>query len=230
MSKFRKRPVIVEAEQFKGQECLPFAGRGDPCWYNPASHRWVVNTLEGALFISEGDWIIKGVKGEFYPCKPDVFEQTYEPVMRGYHGVEEFYKHDPNEKQETHGICAIGEELDAMRKRMESKTVMGPNEPPPAALTFTAPTQPKCPFWAHCDGERIIIRNAVACIPLKEYETLKAQQPSALAANNSIEFVAFIRSILDGTDKGTGKLADLRLESLRQDLLALVAKKERGRK
>jgi hypothetical protein len=37
-------------------------------------------TLEGILTVSEGDWIIKGVKGEFYPCKPDVFELTYEPA------------------------------------------------------------------------------------------------------------------------------------------------------
>ena len=61
----------------------------------------------------------------------------------------------------------------------------------------------------------------------KDAEITRLQRELAdLAANNSIEFVAFVRSILDGTDKGTGKLADLRLESLRQDLLALVAKKE----
>ena len=44
-----------------------------------------IRTLEGTLFASPSDWIIKGVKGEFYPCKPDIFEQTYEPVVE-YHG------------------------------------------------------------------------------------------------------------------------------------------------
>jgi len=81
-------------------------------------------------------------------------------------------------------VHAVGEEIQSMRKRFDSKTVIGPDEPPATALTFTAPTQPKCPFWAHCDGERIIIRNAVACVPLKEYETLKAQQPPAPTASD----------------------------------------------
>lgn len=84
--KFRKKPVVIEAEQFNSAtRPLPFSGRGDPCCFDDergtrAQSYWYVQTLEGPLAISEGDWIIRGVKGEFYPCKPDIFEATYEPV------------------------------------------------------------------------------------------------------------------------------------------------------
>ena len=78
MSKFRKRPVVIEAEQFCLHSLLlPFTGQG-VCCFNEG--RWYIETLEGSLTISDGDWIIKGVKGEFYPCKPDIFEATYEQV------------------------------------------------------------------------------------------------------------------------------------------------------
>ena len=79
MAKYRKRPVIVEAEQFfPDREPWPdgvsggFRGEGD----------WVawIETLEGDMDVSSGDWIITGVKGERYPCKPDIFEMTYEAV------------------------------------------------------------------------------------------------------------------------------------------------------
>ena len=43
----------------------------------------IIPTLEGHHVANEGDWIIKGIKGEFYPCKPDIFEMTYEPVIQG---------------------------------------------------------------------------------------------------------------------------------------------------
>lgn len=82
--RFRKKPVVIEAERFYIGEGvgtvplpLPFSNQGVCCW---DSERWYVQTLEGPLTISNGDWIIKGVKGEFYLCKPDIFEATYEPV------------------------------------------------------------------------------------------------------------------------------------------------------
>ena len=75
--KFRKRPVVIEAEQFRDTATLPFNAEGVCCF---DGGRWYVATLEGPLFISPGDWIIKGVKGEFYPCKPDIFLATYETV------------------------------------------------------------------------------------------------------------------------------------------------------
>ena len=79
MARFRKKPVVIEAVQFNGnfEEIESFVG-GD--LGKDMTGRYVVATLEGALQISGMDWIIKGVKGEFYPCKPDIFEATYEPV------------------------------------------------------------------------------------------------------------------------------------------------------
>jgi len=75
--KFRKKPVVIEAERFiKDKVPLPFSRQG-VCMF-ASDIGWHIETLEGELKISDGDWIIKGVKGEFYPCKPDIFEQTYE--------------------------------------------------------------------------------------------------------------------------------------------------------
>jgi hypothetical protein len=84
----RKKPMRVEAEQFRADQPLPFRDHGVvlfgcPCDANSACTlcgRFWVQTLEGPLVVSDGDWIIRGVKGEFYPCKPDVFELTYERV------------------------------------------------------------------------------------------------------------------------------------------------------
>jgi hypothetical protein len=76
MARYRKKPVVIEALCFDGnfQEIEEFCG-GDAEFRDG---ELVVATLEGALRASPGDWIIKGVKGEFYPCKPEVFEATYE--------------------------------------------------------------------------------------------------------------------------------------------------------
>lgn len=86
--KYRKKPVIIEAIQltrsfsdlavkFVGEENLNDYCLGefyeDSCYLE-------IETLEGIMTASEGDWIIKGIKGEFYPCKPDIFEATYELV------------------------------------------------------------------------------------------------------------------------------------------------------
>lgn len=79
--KFRKKPIVIEAVQFRASplsiaECEEFVG-GD---MGGTAADPVIATLEGPMHVSLGDWIIKGVQGEFYPCKPDIFEQTYEPV------------------------------------------------------------------------------------------------------------------------------------------------------
>lgn len=90
--KYRKKPVVVKVIKFdaekwiyerhnaypmvdtrdvlKGQSSL-----GEHFVYQP-----VIHTLEGDMAVSDGDYIIEGVEGEFYPCKPDIFEQTYELV------------------------------------------------------------------------------------------------------------------------------------------------------
>ena len=77
--KFRKKPVIIEAWQFRLlQQSYP-EGVCDKA--HDGLHGGVhVHTLEGIHNVTDGDWIITGVKGERYPCKPDIFAMTYEPV------------------------------------------------------------------------------------------------------------------------------------------------------
>jgi len=78
--KFRKKPVVIEAERWDGSNInlIRMMTKNSPIHY--VGDRLGIETLEGVMFASPGDWIIKGVKGEFYPCKPDIFEATYEPV------------------------------------------------------------------------------------------------------------------------------------------------------
>jgi hypothetical protein len=84
MPKFRKRPVVIEAFQWfsemgavGGVEPLILQSSSDG---SPEEVRWVIHTLEGMHQVSEGDWIITGVKGEKYPCKSEIFVLTYETV------------------------------------------------------------------------------------------------------------------------------------------------------
>ncbi len=80
MPKFRKKPIIIEAEQFWPYK-LPWPEGvipNDPTL--AVNTKGVIKTLEGWLTVSPGDWIIRGIAGEFYPCKPDIFAKTYEPV------------------------------------------------------------------------------------------------------------------------------------------------------
>lgn len=90
--KYRKKPVVVDAIQWAGYnstEIKAFAGDSaevyihDAAWsagVAPLRVEVTIYTLEGNMRASVGDYIIKGVHGEFYPCKPDIFEETYEPV------------------------------------------------------------------------------------------------------------------------------------------------------
>lgn len=78
---YRKRPVIVEAVQWTGKnfkEMDKFINQRFE--YYEGSETLVIHTLEGDLDALPGDWIVRGVRGEFYPCKPDIFDMTYEPV------------------------------------------------------------------------------------------------------------------------------------------------------
>ena len=91
MAKYRKKPVEIEAVQWTGdnlREVIDFTG------LHPSAEKWTweeyeavvaqdglkIFTLEGPLKAAVLDWIIRGVQGEFYPCKPDIFEQTYEAI------------------------------------------------------------------------------------------------------------------------------------------------------
>ncbi len=81
--KFRKKPVVIDAIRFvKGNEKDIEQFVGMPLSMGIGLDNIVsqigISTLEGTMTASIGDWIIKGVKGEFYPCKPDIFEATYE--------------------------------------------------------------------------------------------------------------------------------------------------------
>lgn len=78
MARYRKRPIVIEAEQFF-YECTPWP-EGVLC-DRLNDHVPVIKTLEGQHLVSEGDWIITGIQGERYPCKPDIFEATYEKVQ-----------------------------------------------------------------------------------------------------------------------------------------------------
>lgn len=92
MPNFRKKPVVIEARQYTGgndYEIISWAHQGLHAMHNAIIAQspggLSVRTLEDrdnipSHFASPGDWIIKGVKGEFYPCKPDIFEATYEPA------------------------------------------------------------------------------------------------------------------------------------------------------
>ena len=83
MPKFRKKPVVIEARQLtdaNGEELAAWCS-GD--LMRRAYYGVAVPTLEGNMIASEGDWIIRGIKGEFYPCKPDIFAATYEEVTDG---------------------------------------------------------------------------------------------------------------------------------------------------
>lgn len=85
MARFRKKPVEIEAFQ------LPMSEVHMPGWISSGAvaftkgddgrvHAAAIKTLEGVMLADYGDWIIRGVKGELYPCKPDIFEATYEKV------------------------------------------------------------------------------------------------------------------------------------------------------
>ena len=77
---YRKKPVIVEALRWDGEnvaEVEYFLHSDDIRRLQPIT----IETLEGSMTAQVGDWIIRGVKGEFYPCKPDIFEATYEPEV-----------------------------------------------------------------------------------------------------------------------------------------------------
>lgn len=99
MAKFRKKPVVIDARQFDGTLYPDPSTNGVMSWFGDHDidlaawcsgdlraqiTGWMnVKTLEGTMKASPGDWIIKGVNGEFYPCKSDIFEKTYEPVEGG---------------------------------------------------------------------------------------------------------------------------------------------------
>ena len=86
--KFRKKSVVIEAIQFIGHNHHEFQLYSIECFnnfgyyfeYGRDTQTIAIKTLKGTMIASLGDWIIKGVNGEFYTCKPEIFEKTYEKV------------------------------------------------------------------------------------------------------------------------------------------------------
>lgn len=77
---FRKKPVVIEAVQWLGDMDPINQLMGEEAPLVAANGSLYIETLEGVMEAKPNDWIIKGVSGEFYPCKPDIFEKTYEAV------------------------------------------------------------------------------------------------------------------------------------------------------
>jgi hypothetical protein len=71
--KFRKKPVVIDAVQW-------FKIGDHPAVIQNGKEKGIIQTLEGLMTVTPGDWIITGVKGEHYPCKPNIFEMTYEQI------------------------------------------------------------------------------------------------------------------------------------------------------
>lgn len=86
MRKFMKRPVVIEAVEWDGTESGAsliidwVAAHGGDAYYDQWDCRIFIKTLEEWIAASPGDWIVRGVQSEFYPVKPDIFEQTYEEL------------------------------------------------------------------------------------------------------------------------------------------------------
>lgn len=86
MPKFRKKPVVIEAWLWDESKktlleigCSSVSSEGHSSYPDLLKNLRII-TLEGSMRVDKGDYIIKGVKGEFYPCKPDIFKMTYEEV------------------------------------------------------------------------------------------------------------------------------------------------------
>jgi hypothetical protein len=88
MATYRKKPVEIQARQYANDgsnayELIDWIDQdapGNDAVFDPDDNTVCIKTLEGVMAASLGDWIIRGVQGEFYPCKPDIFEATYELV------------------------------------------------------------------------------------------------------------------------------------------------------
>lgn len=85
MAKYVRKPVVIDAVQWTGeniQEILDFAGKA-VLTIMKKNQPFQIQTLEGKYTVSVGDWVIRGVKGEYYPCKPDIFKLTYKKWKGG---------------------------------------------------------------------------------------------------------------------------------------------------
>jgi hypothetical protein len=104
-TRYRKKPVVIDAHQWDGDDAaldawLDALGVEDGSGLYGKDDGLCIDTLEGTMTVSLGDWIIRGVQGEFYPCKPDIFKATYEPVST------------PQKPERRADCMAVGEGID----------------------------------------------------------------------------------------------------------------------
>ena len=125
MSKYRKKPINIEAVHYVGETVIM------PDWIREAFKSGIlfydeddlyVETLEGTSLVSVGDYIIKGVKGELYPCKPDIFEMTYEKEETPQTKEEWFNTLTAEEKAETIAqLSSYGGNVEAILDWLKAK-------------------------------------------------------------------------------------------------------------
>ena len=141
--KFRKKPVTIEAIQWTGDNVEKIGEFLGMVHWATSGRNAVIPKLEGDMSASPNDWIIKGVKGEFYPCKPDIFEATYEPEA-------------PVPMGHADTIAKIVQLINE-RIRPDSINVEVANDCPPTyniEITNKA-TGPRWSFWLRMDNGQI---------------------------------------------------------------------------
>lgn len=139
---FRKRPVIVDAVQFtkdnKDELSKFFEGFDVHYVWLHSDESLVIETLEGPMTAREGDWIIRGLHDEFYPCKPEIFEETYEQVTFSAEDVEEGYK-------------SLAEDLHYQMVYLRRKIIWSTLDGVKAVRELHKPTQLDPEWGEHCE-------------------------------------------------------------------------------
>ena len=140
--KYRKKPIVIEAIHYRGRQdkglLTEFLHGGSRLLCVDEEGRLVIETLEGYHRITNGDYIIKGVKGEFYPCKPDIFEMTYEPIDHVNNDVKkivltveeareliDLLSHAEDQRQQPYSYDACDELAQLLTNRIEQSTYEG---------------------------------------------------------------------------------------------------------
>lgn len=83
VKKYRKKPMVVDTIQYDGTNQKEIEEWTNYYAFEKQGRGFVVETLEGFIHISKGDWVVRGIKGEYWPVKPDIFALTYEEVQDG---------------------------------------------------------------------------------------------------------------------------------------------------
>lgn len=140
MGKFRKRPVEIEAVQLRWDtwdEMCKFAdvgrladGKPEGTYQNGDSNKicLAIPTLEGVMTAVENDWVIRGIKGELYPCKPDIFAATYAIVEPLVVSDEDRARQDAAIAKHVAGIEKLADAVKLLRKMMMALRLEAPKE------------------------------------------------------------------------------------------------------